>query len=155
MRTNQIISTHKITERVNTLIGHTVPIADTNIYVQYTIVHILLIWHFNSQSKSKSKRKIKNECKTSRVSTDSIPNRDRTKQNHCISARKMHFAVIGSGVVGLTTALELQKQVPNGNVTIVADKFGIETTSYVAAGIFRPGTNFSGPTDDITRCVRS
>lgn len=67
----------------------------------------------------------------------------------------MHFGVLGSGVVGLTTALELQKQFPNADVTIVADKFGTETTSYVAAGIFRPGTNFSGQTDDITRYVRS
>lgn len=66
----------------------------------------------------------------------------------------MHCAVIGSGVVGLTTALELQKQFPNAYVTLVADKFGVETTSDVAAGIFRPGTNFSGPTDDITRYVR-
>lgn len=66
---------------------------------------------------------------------------------------KMHFAVVGSGVVGLSTALELQKQFPNAHVTIVADKFGIETTSDVAAGIFRPGTNFSGPTDNITRYV--
>lgn len=65
----------------------------------------------------------------------------------------MNFAVIGSGVVGLTTALELQEQFPNANVTIVAEKFGVETTSDVAAGIFRPGTNFSGPTDDITRYV--
>lgn len=65
----------------------------------------------------------------------------------------MHFAVVGSGVVGLTTALELQKQFPNANVTIFADKFGVETTSDVAAGIFRPGNNFSGPTEDITRYV--
>lgn len=67
----------------------------------------------------------------------------------------MHFAVIGSGVVGLTTALELQKQFPNSNVTIVAEKFGVETTSDVAAGIFRPGTNFSGPTEEITRYLHA
>lgn len=65
--------------------------------------------------------------------------------------RIMHFAVIGAGVVGLTTALELQKQFPSANVSILAEKFDVETTSDVAAGIFRPGTNFSGPSDDVTR----
>lgn len=63
----------------------------------------------------------------------------------------MEFGVIGAGIVGLTTALELQKEFPNARVTIIADKFETETTSYVAAGIFRPGTNFAGPTEEITR----
>lgn len=63
----------------------------------------------------------------------------------------MHFGVIGSGVVGLCTALELQSEYRNASVTIVADKFGADTTSAVAAGIFRPGTSFSGPTEEITR----
>lgn len=62
----------------------------------------------------------------------------------------MHFAVIGSGVVGLTTAIEAQKQFRNVQITIFADKFGNETTSAVAAGIFRPSLSFSGPTKQIT-----
>lgn len=63
----------------------------------------------------------------------------------------MHFGVIGAGVIGLTTAIELQREYPNSRVTILADKFGRDTTSNVAAGIFRPGTSFSGPTEEITR----
>lgn len=63
----------------------------------------------------------------------------------------MHFGVIGAGVVGLTTALELQKEFPTANVTILADKFTIDTTSDVAAGIFRPSPSFAGPTEQLTR----
>lgn len=51
----------------------------------------------------------------------------------------MKVAVVGSGVVGLTTALELQKEFRNAKIFIIADKFYKETTSYAAAGIFRPG----------------
>lgn len=51
----------------------------------------------------------------------------------------MKIGVIGSGVVGLTTALELQKEYRNAKIFIIADKFYKDTVSYVAAGIFRPG----------------
>lgn len=70
----------------------------------------------------------------------------------CISPfiAKMHFGVIGAGVVGLTTALELQKEFPTAQITILADKFGVETTSDVAAGIFRPSPSFSGPSHETT-----
>lgn len=51
----------------------------------------------------------------------------------------MKIVVVGSGVVGLTTALELQREYRNAEISIIADKFYKETTSYVAAGIFRPG----------------
>jgi D-aspartate oxidase len=63
----------------------------------------------------------------------------------------MHFGVIGAGIIGLTTALELQNELPNAQVTILAEKFFRDTTSDVAAGIFRPSTSFSGPTEEITR----
>lgn len=62
----------------------------------------------------------------------------------------MSFCVVGAGIVGITTALELQAEYSNARVTILADKFMQDTTSDVAAGIFRPGTSFSGPTDEIT-----
>lgn len=51
----------------------------------------------------------------------------------------MKIGIVGSGVVGLTTALELQKEYKNAQISIIADKFYKETVSYVAAGIFRPG----------------
>lgn len=63
----------------------------------------------------------------------------------------MHFGIVGSGIIGLTTALELQENFPNANVTILADRFNEDTTSYVAAGIFRPGTSFMGHTKEITQ----
>lgn len=65
----------------------------------------------------------------------------------------MSFGVIGAGVVGLTTALELQKTFPNAQINLFADKFGVDTTSDVAAGIFRPAPSFSGPNEKITRFV--
>lgn len=63
----------------------------------------------------------------------------------------MKFCVIGAGVQGLTTALELQNQFRNANVTLIADKFLSETTSDVAAGIFRPTVNFTGTSYDVSR----
>lgn len=63
----------------------------------------------------------------------------------------LKIAILGAGVIGLTTGLELQKEIKNANISIIADKFFKDTTSYVAAGVFRPGTSFCGPTDDITK----
>ncbi|EDS33518.1 d-amino acid oxidase [Culex quinquefasciatus] len=63
----------------------------------------------------------------------------------------MHLCVVGAGVVGLTTGLELQRQFRNASVTILADRFEQDTCSDVAAGLFRPGTSFAGPTEEITR----
>lgn len=63
----------------------------------------------------------------------------------------MSFGVIGAGVVGLSTALELQKQYPNARIRIFADKFGVNTTTDVSAGIFRPSPSFSGPNEIITK----
>ncbi|XP_060080099.1 D-aspartate oxidase-like [Ylistrum balloti] len=50
----------------------------------------------------------------------------------------IHVVVLGAGVVGLSTAVNVQSILPNAKVTIVADKFDQETTSDGAAGIFRP-----------------
>lgn len=63
----------------------------------------------------------------------------------------MQFGVIGAGIVGLNTALQLQEEFPNAQVTIIADRYEENTSSYVAAGIFRPGNGFLGPTEEITR----
>lgn len=63
----------------------------------------------------------------------------------------LHFAVVGAGVVGLSTALELQRRLPQAGVTIIADRFTVDTTSDVAAGLFRPSSSFSGPNAEITR----
>lgn len=48
------------------------------------------------------------------------------------------IAVVGAGVVGLSTAVRIQETIPRARVTLIADKFEQETTSDGAAGIFRP-----------------
>lgn len=48
------------------------------------------------------------------------------------------IVVIGAGVVGLSTAVNIQNLLPDRRVTVIADKFTKDTTSDGAAGIFRP-----------------
>uniref|UniRef100_A0A1B6ES01 FAD dependent oxidoreductase domain-containing protein n=1 Tax=Cuerna arida TaxID=1464854 RepID=A0A1B6ES01_9HEMI len=62
----------------------------------------------------------------------------------------LRVGVLGAGIVGVTSALQVQAVYPSASVTVVADKFNQDTTSDGAAGIFRPGTSFSGPTPEIT-----
>lgn len=63
----------------------------------------------------------------------------------------VRVAVVGAGVVGLTTATLIQEALPGASVTVIADKFGQETTSDGAAGIFRPGLQFRGDDEKLTR----
>lgn len=53
-----------------------------------------------------------------------------------------NIAVIGAGVVGLSTAINIQKLLPTAVVTIIADKFTKETTSDGAGGLFRPNAEY-------------
>lgn len=62
----------------------------------------------------------------------------------------MKVVVVGGGVVGLTTALLLQQDLHNADLTILASNFD-DTVSHVAAGIFRVGASYCGPTKHITR----
>jgi len=62
----------------------------------------------------------------------------------------LRVGVLGAGVVGVTTATELQAEFPTASITIIADKFNKDTTSEIAAGIFRPSPSFAGPTTEIT-----
>jgi D-aspartate oxidase len=64
---------------------------------------------------------------------------------------ELNIAVLGAGIVGLTTAFELKTKFRNANINVISDKFNEDTTSYVAAGLFRPGSSFSGPTEELTR----
>lgn len=65
--------------------------------------------------------------------------------------RNLNIAVIGAGVIGSSVAKELQKELRNSNITVIADAFHEDTASCVAAGIFRPGPSFKGPTREITK----
>lgn len=62
----------------------------------------------------------------------------------------MKAVIVGGGVVGLTTALILQRESRNIEITVLASDFD-DTVSHVAAGIFRVGASYSGPTEQITR----
>ncbi|XP_059556704.1 D-aspartate oxidase isoform X5 [Myotis daubentonii] len=50
----------------------------------------------------------------------------------------VRVAVVGAGVMGLSTALCISKLVPGCSITVISDKFTPETTSDVAAGILIP-----------------
>lgn len=50
----------------------------------------------------------------------------------------MEIAIIGAGVVGLSTALSLQEAFPKAKLTLFADKFNDKTLSSGAGGFFRP-----------------
>lgn len=64
----------------------------------------------------------------------------------------MRAAVVGAGVVGLHTALALQRELGASlDVTVLADKFNQETTGDGAAGFFFPSSYFTGPTPDVTK----
>ncbi|XP_024869513.1 D-aspartate oxidase-like [Temnothorax curvispinosus] len=63
----------------------------------------------------------------------------------------MKIAVVGGGVVGLTTAGFVQAgYFHNADITVLASDFD-NTVSHVAAGIFRVGASFCGPSEAITR----
>ena len=62
------------------------------------------------------------------------------------------IAVIGAGIIGLSTAVNLQAALPSAHVTIIADKFGRDTTSDGAAGSFRPQIeHLPGVSQDVSK----
>ena len=56
----------------------------------------------------------------------------------------MKICVVGAGVVGLNSALELQRQYRNAQITLIGEKFNEQTTSDGAAGLFLPIANTTG-----------
>lgn len=66
---------------------------------------------------------------------------------------RARVAVIGAGVVGVNTALEVQRRHPEFRVTVIADKFNGETLSDGAAGLFRPDTYVFGPSLQVSQWV--
>ncbi|XP_063827271.1 D-aspartate oxidase [Ostrinia nubilalis] len=61
------------------------------------------------------------------------------------------IAIVGAGIIGMTVAKILQENLGKAQISVIANKFHEDTVSYVAAGIFRPGTSFRGPTKEITK----
>ena len=56
-------------------------------------------------------------------------------------------AVVGAGVIGLTTAVAIKETFPNADVTIFADEFSPNTTGDGSAGLWSP--YLTGNTDAI------
>ncbi|XP_071082918.1 D-aspartate oxidase-like [Haliotis cracherodii] len=53
----------------------------------------------------------------------------------------MKVTVVGAGVVGLSTAINILETVPAVDLTVIAEKFDDDTTSSGAGGHFRPNIN--------------
>ncbi|XP_055472003.1 D-aspartate oxidase isoform X1 [Psammomys obesus] len=51
---------------------------------------------------------------------------------------RVRIAVVGAGVIGLSTAVCVSETVPRCSVTVISDKFTPDTTSNVAAGMLIP-----------------
>lgn len=49
-----------------------------------------------------------------------------------------NIAIIGAGVIGLTSAVRLAEELPSASVTVIAQSFGKDTTSAGAAGLWEP-----------------
>ncbi|KAL6255013.1 hypothetical protein P5V15_013348 [Pogonomyrmex californicus] len=63
----------------------------------------------------------------------------------------MKIVIVGGGVVGLTTARFVQMgYFRNADITVLASDFD-DIVSHVAAGIFRVGASFCGPSEMMTR----
>jgi len=50
----------------------------------------------------------------------------------------VQVVVLGAGVVGLSTALNIQELNPRFKVTIIGEKLNEDTTSYGSGGLFVP-----------------
>ncbi len=62
--------------------------------------------------------------------------------------------VVGAGVIGLTSAIRLCEELPNAEVTVIADKFENETTTAGAAGLWEPYKLSDTPPELIKRWGR-
>lgn len=65
------------------------------------------------------------------------------------STEMKSIAVIGAGVIGVTTAIQIQKDVSNVSVTIITAKLSPDTTGDVSAGLWGPYLLGDTPSIDI------
>lgn len=81
------------------------------------------------------------------------PQLSATVNLHCASfliLSDMKIAIVGGGIIGLNAGLQLREQFRDAQITIFASSFE-HTTSHIAAGIFRIGTSYMGPNEEITK----
>jgi D-amino-acid oxidase len=48
------------------------------------------------------------------------------------------IAVVGAGIMGLSSAVRIQEKFPDAEITIIAEKFSPNTTGDGAAGVWGP-----------------
>ncbi|XP_072170296.1 D-aspartate oxidase-like isoform X2 [Diadema setosum] len=60
-------------------------------------------------------------------------------------------AVVGAGIIGVATAVNIQALCPDADVTILAEKFSPDTTSDGAAGFVQPYLVVGTPDEDVMR----
>ncbi len=61
-------------------------------------------------------------------------------------ANKLKVAVVGAGVIGLSTALHLTERFPNTlEVSILADRFTPDTASDRSSAALKPQNFYKGP----------
>lgn len=68
-----------------------------------------------------------------------------------LQRRNKRVAVVGAGVVGLNSALEVQRRFPDADVAVIAHKFNGETLSDGAAGLLRPDSYIFGPDRQVSQ----
>ncbi|XP_071510956.1 D-aspartate oxidase-like [Diadema antillarum] len=64
-------------------------------------------------------------------------------------------AVVGAGIIGVATAVNIQTLCPDADVTILAEKFSPDTTSDGAAGCLQPYLVVGTPDEDVMRWFSS
>ncbi|KAL6759933.1 hypothetical protein V8C86DRAFT_1199542 [Haematococcus lacustris] len=67
------------------------------------------------------------------------------------AACEPHIVVLGAGVMGLTSALRVQQELPGAKVTVVAHTYGNTLTSAGAAGLWGPYKLANTPEHDVDR----
>ncbi|XP_046561530.1 D-amino-acid oxidase-like isoform X2 [Haliotis rubra] len=58
----------------------------------------------------------------------------------------LKVCVIGAGIIGLSSAIQIQERVGQGEITLVADKFSPETTGDGSGGFWKPHIRWSETT---------
>ncbi|XP_012537273.2 D-aspartate oxidase [Monomorium pharaonis] len=71
------------------------------------------------------------------------------------SVKKMRVAVVGAGIIGVTSAFAVKSAFPNYEVKIFADAFSPDTTGDGSAGLWTPYLLNDTPIEDIIRWAAS
>lgn len=59
------------------------------------------------------------------------------------------IAIIGGGVIGLTTAIQIQKEISDVYITLFTEKLSPYTTGDVSAGLWTPYLLENTPLEDV------